>query len=324
VTDQIGKARLEGFHRIQLVSAREEYLPLELFYDLPPPRLDAGLCPHGLASLKDGVGVLNGTGCSHCRQQAKTPADHVCPLGFWCMRYVIERHAIDPNQPPDLQGDDFALQSVPLPGRDKLPVLSSALYAASDRVDSVAAGQVQRIFQALDQATQQHAIQVDTWPDWEAAIKDQKPSLLVLLPHTSKEQTYNLLQMEIGHGENLIGTYVTEAYIKSPDSEQSPVVLLLGCETLAPEVPFRSFTAQFRRKGAAVVLSTLTPVLGRHAGPVAERLVQDLGEAAENNRSFGDAMLSLRRRALADGVVMVLCLVAQGDAQWQLESVERS
>ena len=40
-------------------------------------------------------------------------------------------------------------------------------------------------------------------------------------------------------------------------------------------------------QGAAIVLATLSPVLGRHVGPVARRLLSDLARAAKGGEAFG-------------------------------------
>ena len=311
VTDQIGKERLRGIQRIQLLSARDEYLPLEFLYDLPAPKEDAPLCPHAAQALKTGR-------CPDCQNLGDPPADYVCPLGFWCLRLVIERHQLDPLQRLDLHGDDFALRSEPVAGRDMLKVLSSAVYGASSRVDQVARGQAKKVLTALKKATGQHAVLAQTWAEWVAAVQEQQPSFLLLLPHTSRSQQYNMPQLEIGESQALLERYISEKHVRPSREVPPPIVALLGCETLAPDVPFQSFAAQFRRKGAAIVLATLTPVLGRHVGPVAQRLVQDLARAAQSGDTFGDALLSLRRRELAAGMAMALCLVAYGDADWRL------
>ena len=319
VSRQIGGERLQSIEHIQLISARDEYLPLEFLYDFPAPKEDASLCPNAVQALEKGA-------CPDCAGLTQTPgqgADYVCPLGFWCMRLVIERHGIKPSQRPDLQGDAFALRSTPVPGRSKLKVLSSALFAASTRVDAVVQGRTQKVFQTLQEATGEHATQVAAWDAWVKAVDDTKPSLLVLLPHTSKGGRRNWPQLEIGQDQQLIEGHITERHVRTALETDPPVVLLLGCETLAPDVGVGDFTIAFQNKGAAIVLSTLTPVLGRDVGPIAELLVQKLKEAAQAHRTFGYALRELRRQTMAKGTLMILCLVAHGDADWQLETIER-
>jgi hypothetical protein len=199
-----------------------------------------------------------------------------------------------------------------------LQVLRSAVYAASERVDAVVEGQTQELFAVLKDATHQNAVLAKTWADWVMAVGDRRPSLLLLLPHTSRSQQDNVPQLEIGEAEALLERHITKEHVYPSERVPPPVAVLLGCETLAPDVPFWSFAAQFRRKGAAIVLATLTPVLGQHAAPVAQRLLDDLKQAAQEGKSFGDALLSLRRQELASGMAVVLCLVAYGDADWRL------
>jgi hypothetical protein len=100
------------------------------------------------------------------------------------------------------------------------------------------------------------------------------------------------------------------------------VVLLLGCDTAVNELGFQTFVAQFREQGAAVVIGTIVSVLGRNAAPVAQALVRDLATASRSKRAssttFGEVMAASRRRLLAGGELMALCLTAYGDADWVL------
>ena len=98
----------------------------------------------------------------------------------------------------------------------------------------------------------------------------------------------------------------------------SPVVLLLGCNTTG-EIPIKSLITKFRLCGASMVLSTLTEILGRHAAPVAEEIISNLKIAANQGKSLGDTLLFVRRKTLAEGIPMVLSLVAHGDADWRFK-----
>ena len=69
------------------------------------------------------------------------------------------------------------------------------------------------------------------------------------------------------------------------------------------------------------MLSSLTTMLGRHAAPVAERLVAALAKRSSGkNETFGATMRDLRRELLVDGFPLALALVAYGDADWILGS----
>ena len=62
-------------------------------------------------------------------------------------------------------------------------------------------------------------------------------------------------------------------------------------------------------------------MLGRHAAPIAERLVNVLyAEVATGPSTIGDMMVVLRRRLLAEGIGAVLAVTAFGDAEWLIEA----
>jgi plastocyanin len=318
VIDQIGEKKLPNISRIQLVSRVDEYLPLEFIYDMPAPKPDAPLCPKWHEALGEGQ-------CEECKIRGTlAPADFVCPIGFWGLRLIIERHSIDPYNKEDLKGYDFLLKGEPIDGRQDLRVLKSAVFAASDKVDEEVP-QSQEVFRVLQEVTHHKVEQVTTLEQWTQAIVTLQPSLIVLLTHISQstadpEQT----QLEIGKGVGLPQVYIDRQYILPSEDAPRPVVLLLGCTTMSTAMSFRSFAASFRRKGAAIVLSTITEVLGRHVAPISAQLVNNLEQAAEKGLSLGDALVLVRRKALVDGIPMVLSLVAIGDADWRFKTAEAS
>jgi hypothetical protein len=312
VRTQVGERGLlsDQDRRIQLVSARESFLPLEFMYDHPSPLPEARLCPGAREALQTGQ-------CTHCDQlDEEAKRAYVCPLGFWCMSRVIERHAVKPVAETNLSGTEYALQSDPIAGRDTLDVLNGAVYAASNRVQEA---QIEELLETLADVTDHRVEHVPDWGTWRAAVESRNPSILVLLPHTL-EDADAIPALEIGEQHQLPEDQITASYVHTARDYHPPVVLLLGCETAQPDVPFQAFAVQFRIHGAAIVLSTLTPVLGRHAVPVAQMLLGELKQAARASGTFGDALLGLRRRALAAGIPMVLSLVAYGDADWRLYS----
>ncbi len=311
IENQIGGGRLHGIRRIQLIAAVEDYLPLEFFYDRPRPKSTARLCP-------DAISALAGNKCVHC-EGTENPRDFVCPLGFFGLSRVIERHYVDPKWQQTLAGRDFAIRSEPVPGRKTLQILDGAVYAASERVDKGVAGEIDRVYQALDKVTGQKTILVEDWDAWVQAVEQQKPCLLVLLPHTLSEGPFKI-KLEIGEDEQLFVNDIDESYIGVSAPHAGPVVFLLGCETLDAKDVLAGPASHFRDEGAAIVLSTLTPVLGRHVGPVTEALVKELEYLQANAAeiSFGEALLNIRRRVLAQGLPMVLSVLAYGDADWQL------
>jgi hypothetical protein len=308
--DAIAETYLAGFPLaddlpIQLVSARESFLPLEFLYDRPAPAPDATLCPGAAAALASGR-------CTACAGYTEDEARrYVCPLGFWCMRRVIERHAVRPVDESYLHGADYVLATDPTEGRNALSVLRSAVCAASNKVKPA---DVEALRASLAAATQGHVAYVQDWAAWRQAVQAGDPSLLVLLPHTLRDEG-DVPTLEIGEDEYL-GEVDIDVLDVRADVATTPVVLLLGCETAVPDIPFQDFAARFRALGAAIVLNTLAPVLGRHVVPVAQMLVEEFESAGEAGSTFGTALLDVRRRGLAAGLPVVLSLVAYGDADW--------
>ena len=139
--------------------------------------------------------------------------------------------------------------------------------------------------------------------------------MLVLLAHTLKNK-FEIPTLEIGEVQRLPEVNINRQYVRVEDATMPPVVLLLGCETAVLDIQFENFATQFRINGAAIVLNTLAPVLGRHVVPVAKLLVEELGRVAEAGGTFGSALVGVRRRGLAAGLPVVLSLVAYGDADW--------
>jgi hypothetical protein len=308
VVSQLGDHPLRTARRIQLVSARESYLPLEFVYERPSPTADATLCPNAAAALETGA-------CAQCEQLDEEAARaYICPMGFWCMSRVIERHAVKPVDETNLSGAEYALQIDPVTGRDVLQVLDEVVCTTSDRVQ---AEQIEELQGALAELFGKPVKTVADWDAWRDAIHDLKPSILILVLHTTEDRDKFPI-LEIGHEQQLAGDHITDQHVHAVPGDRPPVVLLLGCDTAVPETPWESFVLQFRLHGAAIVLSTLTPVLGRHAVPVTVILLNELKRVARTGGTFGDALLGLRRRALAAGIPMVLSLVSYGDADWRL------
>jgi hypothetical protein len=298
-------APLAAAERIQVVSADPEaFLPLEFAYGRVSPRDDAKLCPNSNEALVSGR-------CEGC--PAETDPAYVCPLGFWCLSKVIERqlHTLAAAQEVER---DYRILSAPAAGRTHLGPLDGALLGASTLVDRFRKGTIAEVDAALATVTGGHAVHAKTWPEWIECVKELTPPLLVLLPHTlENEASIRCLQIE--DAEQLPVGDISDAYVGKPP----PIVLLLGCDTATPEMPFQQFPTAFRRANAAIVVGTLTKILGRHAGPVAAQLVTKLTEiAAERDVTFGEVMRDARRAMLRAGAPTVLAVTAYGDAGWML------
>ena len=100
------------------------------------------------------------------------------------------------------------------------------------------------------------------------------------------------------------------------------MVLLLGCRTDAPtDLGYVGLARCFQQLPVSIILGTLAQVLGRHAAPVAREMVAQLASVDDPDTDFGTIMRRVRRRMLARGYLMALCLVALGDAEWRLTPV---
>ncbi|MGH4004576.1 MAG: hypothetical protein ACRDSO_10755 [Pseudonocardiaceae bacterium] len=295
----LGKSRY-----LQVVSAKPDaFFPFELAYDFTAPNEDATLCPAARAAL---ASEDLESGC---------PGEHtagtVCPFGFWAVTRVIERHAF---QPAGEVTGEFMLRGRPARDRDRIP-LGPAIFAASDRVDAFAAGSIDTIVTALRNSAGSHN-RVSTWEEWSDAVAARQPALLMMLPHTVFSDVFESFGLEIGQQARRWSAQIDATFV--PPQDRPVIVALLGCETArAGEVGYERFPGLLRRAGAEVVIATLTEVLGRHAAPVAAQLVEELySYCAAQPHGFGEVMVRLRRRLLAQGLIMVLTLAAFGDADW--------
>lgn len=298
--------RLAEAGRIHITSAKaESFLPIELLYRFRPPAETAGLCPHAAAALE--AGDCLGTCPSDKRQT-------VCPLGFWGLSRVIERHAHRPEDQERIR-KDFDLRPEPVRERSPLKLSTASLLAASDRASSEKKDAVADLFGKL-QARGPAAL-ATTWAEWAQHVETDLPGLLVLLPHHERQSGFEILA--IGEDERLASADILEEVVrKTPDGPQ-PIVLLMGCETNLTRISFDNPVSRFRDQGAALVVSTIATVLGRHASPAAALLIDLLDQmAAAGDRTFGDVMLRLRQKLVATQTPMALGLTAYGDADWVL------
>ncbi len=311
--------------RIQILAANPNaFLPIEFLYDFPPPTQDATMCPNAEQALLDGH-------CDPKKFHGVAAADGaipiVCPIGFWAMNRVIERHAKAAGL-PKLKGAAAGLRSTPVPGRDTLGGLSTALFANSDRV---LAPDADAVMQALTKAASKGSTHATTWTEWVEDIKARGPDILVLLAHTAKNVRANQTALEIAAADQVPAGRFSESYVRlaarasgEPDDRPGPLVFLLGCETVLPWLEYQTFVVRFQEREASIVVGTVATVAASHAANVAVKLVEELaartGPGAGKHRAeaFGDVLLTARRRLLSQGEVMALCLTSYGDADWKL------
>ncbi|MBI3680655.1 MAG: hypothetical protein HY235_09685 [Acidobacteria bacterium] len=297
---------------IQVLSANQDTrLPVEFFYSLPFPGDDAKLCPNHRQALTQGS-------CGDCPNQKAT---HFCPMGLWCLSKIIEWHDFEESKErlTEFAPREYAIESRAENDtaivRDQLRKVGSAVVGASVQVDGFERGAVKTFLkrvQALVPATL-----VEDWDAWKSEIR-KSPEVLLLLPHTEKNRI-GLEAMEIS-GKTIPSGRIDETYVVPAKEKPGPIVLLIGCNTDNLGVAFRNLSVRFASKGAAVVVSTISHVLGRHAAPLAAEMVEQIVAAQKKgNVRFGELMRDFRRHWLLKNMPPIaLVLKAYGDARWRL------
>jgi hypothetical protein len=295
-----------------LVEERSDFFPLELVYDLPAPASDATLCPGWKAALSKGTCKRE-----HGAKEGELQPRTFCPSGFWGLSKIVERKVVGSDswrRPDDPENFEVAVLLEPTAERSTLKAPHEILFAASSRVDADKSGGIERVGRALERIGEQTTYAA-TWEEWVDGVT-RRPTLLVLLPHQTKEQ--RAAALEIGEGEICLGVQLLRTYVRSSE-EDAPIVLLLGCDTAVTD-ELQTFVSRFQDLGAALVVGTTASVLGQRAAPVAQEIVKEIAAAARrrNPTAAGDLITSLRRKLLAKGELTALCLTAFGDAGWQL------
>jgi hypothetical protein len=211
---------------------------------------------------------------------------------------------------------DYVLKAEPIGTRPAIPLPARCLVAASDRADATDPAAVANLLQNMPAGVTWK--KVGTWEEWAAEVVNQRPGLLVLLPHHVQSGSNSLL--EIGAASQLKATLVRRKHVvgePDPSPLTSPIVFLLGCETSDSKIALEAFPAVLQDRGAGLVVATIATVLGRDAAPTASALIEAL-LLRGRGKSFGDVMLDARRALLASGRPMVLGLAGFGDADWVL------
>ncbi len=272
--------------RIHVVAARSgELLPVELLYPRPAPQKRA-FCTHAAAAMK--------ASDFQARCTSKDPRGEVCPLEFWALNRVIEH---------------VSFLDKPEKGATKpLHLFRKALLGVSKNVYKKDANNVARTLKVL---TGTMPVLVNSSQEWQDAVRDEQPSLLVLLPHSETHPDTELPALEIG-GDLISRSWLGQEHVVKPGIAP-PVVLLLGCTTSLTDLPFQNFAEAIKNNGAAVVLGTLSVILGRHAAPFAVALLEALHASSGKGLKFGDVLLDVKRRRIAAGDPFALSLLAYGD-----------
>lgn len=291
--------------RLQVVATTSSVrLPIEVLYDGDAPLPTAPLCPHAVEALTDGQ-------CPAGCDQKQGGGEVICPLRFWGLSRVIERHIESSSQMPN--GGDFSLRPEPSGARQQLRLFEASAVAGSNRVDKLLPSgldMLRKKLAALGTQATRHRLAAD-WSDWTTIVGTARPTLLMLLPHTRLQSVQPAL--EVGNDWLMLAN-LTAAHIQQHGG--TPLVVLLGCETDVDPTETFSIVTTCRHVGAAVVIAFGATIAVVHAVPAAEELIDQLARATPG--TVGDAVLATRRRLVAKGWLAALDLTAYGDADWQL------
>jgi hypothetical protein len=148
-------------------------------------------------------------------------------------------------------------------------------------------------------------------------VQKKKPVLLLALPHA--DGAGSKISLEIS-GDVIQSISIDKSYVCC-NAKSPPIVLLLGCDiaNVASTEAYARNIAIFRQAKAAIVLGTIATVLGADAANVAAKLVTKLANTAKkSNVRFGEILRQTKREAVAESLMMAMCLVAFGDADWYL------
>jgi hypothetical protein len=308
---------------LQIVSTQPDALvPLEFVYEYEPPKDDAQVCPNAIQALKDGQCPAN------CVPK-DSPAQYVCPLGFWGLSKVIERHlhvgVLD--RPAAAK-----ILSEPDVGREVLILNGPAFVATSEQVDeeprkrsSKKPGRrpskrpSEKLLEDVKATWRQPIKTALTWAQWKDVVGTTPPALIVALPHAGG--TGADISLEI-RGDVIKSRFINEKYVWPDPNKPPPIALLLGCDVVnaAYTDAYARHIAVFRDANAALVLGTVATVFGKDGAEMAGRLVDHLVKAVKAKPGrFGEVLRQAKRDAIADSLMIALCLVAFGDADWRLE-----
>jgi len=314
---------LESAEYIQIVSTNtEDMLPLEFIYNVVAPNDDARLCPSMAAVFQEKTpserqkkaSRLIETKCqqanmgkNECRYH--TP-DYVCPLGFWGISKVIERHMATPLLAKP--GQPFFLQSEPTTARGLLHLAGTAVVAASKNVKKE---MLQPILLACEEELGAKPKEAKDWNEWVNLIKRYKPHILLALPHTAGNGAQATLEI---NEKTLMTGQITPDHVHARGDSTYPLVALLGCDTAGTALDYGEAVSWFRWQGASLVISTIAKVFGSHATAVAEQLIKGLKQGTNRQERLGEIIRGIKQKALLEGPLMALCVVAFGDADWKL------
>jgi hypothetical protein len=236
-------------------------------------------------------------------------------MGFWGLQKVIERHAVTPGQAKN--GNLLYLQSEPTRTSDTL-YLGGACILGSSGPPRVLASDLATLEALIEKHSGKAPLKALNWNEWKTTVETHRPNLLIALAHTGG--TGSKVTLEIGGTTKRTITF-TDNHIFPPPIEghQAPLLALIGCDTTGTASDYGNHVEFLRAHGAGIVIGTIATVFGGHAAEVAGQLVEGL-LASEDSKTvrLGELIRTIRRKSLRKGLLMPLCLVAYGDADWIL------
>jgi len=296
---------------LQIVTNNQQYEPLEFVYSYPCPDMNAKLCKNAIAALKEGK-------CKKCFDLTMEPASHICPFGFWSFSRIVERHSFQKRK--NNSNADYSIVSEPTGKRNTLKILQNAIYGSSQKVDFPPPQDIRKQIAAEIKRNTKTLFEAANWNDWTAHVKKHNPDSIILVVHIEKELRFKIDQIEIGNNNFLIQNNFGSSMINKNKLKPPPFVIIIGCEATDLKAGGFDVSDQLMNEGAAIVVSNFTKIRGIQAKDVVIKLVDFLKKIGTKDTQFGEVMLRLRQYLLSEGLMAGLSLIAQGDADWKINS----
>lgn len=294
---------------MQLINNAGDFLPLDFAYTRQPPLGTARLCAHASEALNKGA-------CQNCLNSIDEEKNFICPFGFWALSQVVERHQY--KAMADASQSDYILKTVPDGNRNVLTVLNKSLHGSSGRVDLGSISDLRTtVRKSISKVCKQPLIYAENWAEWAAAIP-QNPDSLILIVHIEKGERTDDDSLEIGN-DPLDQIQLDHQYIPQPTAGKAPFVILIGCEASNTDQYLFDTISLLFRQGVAIVVSNFTSIIGEQAARIVMQLTELLKQEATIPVSFGEIILKLRQKMMAQGMLAGLSLLAHGDTDWKIK-----
>ena len=206
---------IAGKEYLQIVSTKNDAIvPFEFIYDYVAPNKDAKVCPR----WREGVQAGRCPGTCHTEDPAT-----VCPMGFWGLQKVIERHQV--NRELAEAGRELFLQSEPGRESSDLALGTASMLASSARVRAGGPGAGGGLPCAADARLRADGGDVGGMGDDRG---ERQARLIIALPHADGIGAH--VSLEIG-GDTLDTIQLQPRHLRPSSEAPRPLVALLGCDT---------------------------------------------------------------------------------------------